>query len=194
MDFNLTLCIIFFVLMFFAVPIVCYIMCPKDILRRLRHILLALYVVILFIGVTAHITIDGNILHVDYAFVKEWGDKDMFWGFDNLTFVDVALNLLMLIPIGAYIASSDKHRKVVHTILIACLVGMIISLSIETLQYILPVDRTVQFSDTVFNTISAGLGAGMILIFSRLRSKMQKIIEQKQTTEQNQNIQQNDNK
>ena len=179
MDFNLTLCIILFVLMFFVVPIVCYLMCPTDKLNRLRHLLLEFYVLVLLIGITAHIVFDGNILHIDYVFAKEWGNKDMFWGFADLSWLDFLLNILMLIPIGAYIASSSKQRGAWQTILLACFVGMLTSLGIETLQYILPVDRCVQFSDTLFNTISAGLGAAMIVAFSKLRPKMQKLINKK---------------
>lgn len=180
MDFNLTLCIILFALMFFVVPIVCYLMCPKEVLFKLRKFLLALYIVVLFIGITSHITFEGNVVHIDYVFTSTWCDKDMFWGFENLSVLDVVFNLLMLIPIGAYIASSPKERKPIFSILLACLVGMIVSLGIETVQYILPVDRTVEFSDTLFNTISAGLGAIMILAFVKLRPKIQEKINTKQ--------------
>ncbi|MBQ7603120.1 MAG: VanZ family protein [Clostridia bacterium] len=180
MDFNLTLCIIFFVLMFFAVPIVCYLFCSNEILHKLRNLLLAFYVLVLLIGVTGHIVFDGNVVHVDYSFTKEWGNKDMSWGFDELSWIDFALNILMLIPIGAFIASGQKKRKVWQTIILSCLVGMLVSLGIETLQYILPVNRSVQFSDTLFNTVSAGLGAIMILAFINLRPKVQNWINKKQ--------------
>ena len=180
MDFNLTLCIIFFVLMFFAVPIVCYLFCSQQVLQKWRCLLLAFYVLVLLIGVTGHVVFDGNVVHVDYLFTKEWGNKDMSWGFAELSWIDFALNILMLIPIGAFIASGQKKRKVWQTIMLACLVGMLVSLGIETLQYILPVERSVQFSDTLFNTVSAGLGAIMILAFINLRPKVQNWINKKQ--------------
>ena len=176
MDFNLTLCSIFFVLMFFVVPIACYLLCQKETLIRLRKLLFALYFIVLLIGITANISFDGNILKVDYVFVSEWGNKNMYWGFENISALNIVFNILMLIPVGAFIASDLKERKPVFTILLSCLIGLIVSLGIETVQYILPVDRVVEFSDTLFNTISAGLGAGMILIFAKLRPKVQKAL------------------
>ena len=173
MDFNLVLCIILGVLLCFVVPIACYIFAKDKPLNKIRNLLLVFYIIALFVGVTAEVTIDNNLVHINYNFTKIWGNKEMFWGFENLTLLNVALNLVMLIPLGAYLASSKNNLKWWQTILLACLAGMLCSLIIETLQFILPVDRVVEFSDTVFNTISCGLGALMIVVFKKLRNKVQ---------------------
>ena len=177
MDFNLALSITLLVIAFFVLPIVCYITCPRSKLDKIRYFCIAVYTIVLLIGVTSHITFSDGLVHIDYTFAKIWGDKDMFWGFADLTILDVLFNLLMLVPIGAYIASSDRERSIGQVLGISCIIGLIISLVIETTQYILPVDRVVQFSDTLFNVISAGLGAMMIYAFKGLRKKCQASIE-----------------
>lgn len=173
MEFNLILCIIFAVIMCFCVPIICYIFCERQTLNKIRHLLFVFYIITLFVGVTANITIENGTVAVEYNFLKIWGNKEMFWGFENLTALNVILNLCMLMPLGSYIASAKNERRWWKTILICCFVGMLSSLLIETMQYALPVERVVEFSDTVFNTISAGLGALLIVVFKNLRNKVQ---------------------
>ena len=177
MDFNLILCIVFAVLMCIIVPIVCYIFCNNNSLKKFRNLLLVFYIIALFIGVTAQIKIDGNVVSVNYEFTKIWGNKEMFWGFENLTTLTIILNLVMLMPLGSYLASANTNKKWWQTVLFTCVVGMLVSLFIETLQYCLPIPRVVEFSDTLFNTISCGLGALMIVIFKKARNKMQKKLE-----------------
>lgn len=173
MDFNLVLVIIFCVLMFIIAPIVCYIFCKREVLNQIRYIFLMFYIIVLFVGTTSDVSISDGLVHVNYSFAKIWGNKEMFWGFDSLGWFDVFSNLFMLIPIGTYIASDSKDRALWQTLFITCLWGMIVSLIIESMQYILPVNRCVEFSDTLFNTISAGIGALIILPFKRLRTTVQ---------------------
>ena len=183
MDFNLVLCTIFAVLMVLIVPVICYLCCNKITLDKFRNLFLVFYIIILFIGTTADVVIENGIISVNYKFLKIWGNKEMFWGFDKITFLSAILNLIILIPLGEYIASSNKERKWWQTILFACFVGMLVSILIETMQFILPVDRVVEFSDTVLNTISCGLGALLIVIFKKPRKR---IHEKPQQVEQTQ--------
>ena len=173
MDFDLPLVIVLSILMFFVAPIVCYVLCNREVLNKIRYVFLMLYVIVLFIATTGNISFSDGVMHVDYSFTKIWGNKEMFWGFDNLTWFGVFINLFMMIPVGAYIATSNKARSWWQTVLVACFWGMIASLAVEATQYILPVNRCVEFSDTLFNTISAGLGALMILPFKNLRRFIQ---------------------
>lgn len=180
MLFSLALCIILFIVMFFVAPIVCYLLCKRPALNKLRYLFLALYSILLLVGVTCHIEfVDGGV-DISYQFAQTWGDKNMYWGFADLTLTDFAFNILMLIPIGAYIASSDRKKKWWQVILYSMLIGLFVSLAIEATQFILPVERTVQFSDTFFNTLSAGLGAIMIVCFKKLRCNIQKSMQEEE--------------
>ena len=182
MLFNLALSIVLFVVMFFVAPIACFLLCKRPALDKFRYLFLTLYIVVLFVGVTCHLEFVGTDVDITYKFTKVWGNKDMFWGFTDLTLTDFAFNILMLIPIGAYIASSNKNtnKKWWQVLLYSMIIGLFVSLLIEATQYILPVERTVQFSDTLFNTISAGLGAIMILAFKKVRNKIQKSLQKEE--------------
>ena len=116
MDFSLVLSIILSVLMCFFVPITCYIFCKRPVLDKFRNIFLVFYLIVLFVGVTSHLTISEGVVHLEYQFTKIWGNKDMLWGFENLTVLNAILNLLMLVPLGAYIASSKKEQKPVSSV------------------------------------------------------------------------------
>lgn len=180
MDFNLVLLIILGVVCVVLLPVSCYLTCSNQMLNRFRNLLLVFYVITLFVGVTCHVQFNDNVVSVNYEFTKIWGNKDMFWGFDNLTVLGVVLNLVMLVPLGAYVASSTKKEMPWwQTILLACFVGLIVSLFIEAMQFELPINRVVEFSDTVFNTISAGLGALMIVILRKPRKLIQQKINKK---------------
>ena len=72
----------------------------------------------------------------------------------------------MLIPIGTYFVFFNKNIKFWKVILFSLLIGLGVGLCIETLQFILPVKRSVQLSDAVLNAVSVLLGAvyGVLLI------------------------------
>lgn len=180
MDFNLVLLIILGVVCIILLPVSCFLTCSNQMLNRLRNLLFVFYVITLFVGVTCQIQFDGNIVKINYEFTKIWGNKDMLWGFENLTALGVFLNLAMLMPLGSYIASSTKVEKPWwQTVLLACFVGLVVSLFIEAMQFALPVNRSVEFSDTLLNTISAGLGALLIVVLRKPRKFIQQKIYKK---------------
>jgi len=64
---------------------------------------------------------------------------------------------------------SAKQKNSKFGILFAVIIGLLTGLFIETFQFILPVPRSVQLSDVVYNTISCVIGYLYISLFFYLK-------------------------
>lgn len=121
-------------------------------------IYLVLFLVVLFIGVFGKLDISLKNVIINLDFSSSWCNKPIRWAFENLTTFDVCINLFMLIPIGTVVAYFFKKKKFVVKLLLFALIGFVCGALIETLQFVLPVYRSVQLSDVVFNCISVVIG------------------------------------
>ena len=66
------------------------------------------------------------------------------------------INLVMMTPLGVFVWRYD--RSFWKNLLFAFLFGFVLGVIIETSQFILPIPRTVQVQDAVFNGISSVIG------------------------------------
>lgn len=126
------------------------------------------YLIALFIGVWGKLEINSKITRLTFDFSKTWFSKSINWNFSNLSLFDTVVNLVMLIPVGIF-TSYFCHKKWKPLLFFAFLlfVGLFCGIFIEVSQFVLPIPRSVQLSDIVFNSISVLLGGliGMLLIY-----------------------------
>ncbi|MBQ7466765.1 MAG: VanZ family protein [Clostridia bacterium] len=136
-------------------------------------IVVSVYVLVLLIGVLGRIDIAKQNVKIDLDFSGEFASKPINFGFSHLATFDIVINLLMLIPIGTYFVFFNQNIKIWKVVLFSLLIGLGVGLCIETLQFILPVKRSVQLSDALFNSVSVLLGAmyGLLLILTIKRLK-----------------------
>lgn len=97
----------------------------------------------------------GSTVKIEFDFGGKWCDKHIWW-FDNWQWKDVIINLVMMTPLGVFVWRYD--RSFWKNLLFAFLFGFVLGVIIETSQFILPIPRTVQVQDAVFNGISSVIG------------------------------------
>ncbi len=117
-------------------------------------ICLSLYLSLLFIGVFSKIDIVWPNIKVYFN-----ADYGQFCNLKNLniitlSFSNVAINLSMFIPFGIIIYYLCKTKRLVKTIIFS----LSLSILIEILQFLLPINRVTELFDVIFNIISSILG------------------------------------
>ena len=165
----------------------CYLVLPlvvvlvikdKKTLKVAIKCLLIVYLCILIIGVWARVDITREAVKISFDYSKGWANKSINWGFYNLKLFDVFVNLILLVPLGLSYAILLETTSVKTIITKLFLLGFFAGFIIEVGQYILPVKRSVQLSDVVFNTISVVIGGIIGVFYKRLANK--RIISPKQ--------------
>lgn len=125
---------------------------PKS-LKISAIILSIIYFVLLFIGTTFKMSIKNGNLSIYPDFSHEWFSiKFLLASFHP---INLTINLILLFPIGFIVFSFAKKQPFIKTIIFAFL----ISILIELYQFILPVTRTTEVTDILFNTLSGLLSA-----------------------------------
>ncbi len=161
---------------------ICYIILPFLILliknekakKTISIITLAAFVCILLVGVWGNNNFSKNEITIGFDFSGKWCDKTMKWDFQNITTFDLVINLVMLFPIGIFAFDFLKNKKLWQKLLILFAIGLFCGSFIELSQYILPIPRSVQFSDIVFNTISVVVGGMICWFYQFVISKIRK--------------------
>ena len=171
MTLNIPLILIVGIISYFVVPFVLLVCKRNKSTSILIWILFAIFIAILLCGVLSKYKISGEnyILYFDFQYYTE---KAINWRFWNVGVVDLIINIVMLIPIGqvvAYFAKTESRFKVLGAL---ALVGLGVGLTIETLQYVLPINRSVQVSDVIFNTISVVLGGLNVWLYECIIKKL----------------------
>ena len=147
-------------LIYFILPIIIWINKDKKLIRILVDILFGVYLVVLILGVTCRINFDHVSTIVDFDYSGEWLSKKVNWSLKEIVGADLIINLVMLIPIGLYVAFMSKNTNYVSFI-VMFIIGFMLGLGIEILQYVLPVPRSVQVSDIILNGFSVCIGGLM---------------------------------
>lgn len=112
-----------------------------------------LYFILLFIGTTFKVYIKKGNLVIYPNFTEDWFSmKFLLYSFRP---TNLLVNLILLFPIGFIVFTFTKKHKFLKTILVAFL----LSLFIELYQFILPVSRTTELTDLLFNTLSGVISA-----------------------------------
>ena len=125
---------------------------PKK-LKIVAIILSVIYFSLLFIGTTFKVSLKNGNLSVYPDFTRKWFSLRFL--ISSFSPINITINLILLFPIGFIVFSFAKKHPFLKTILCAFL----LSLLIELYQFILPVARTTELTDLLFNTLSGVLSA-----------------------------------
>jgi glycopeptide antibiotics resistance protein len=123
------------------------------------------YLLIVFIGVFFKIVIDKNLIIINFELSGNFFDVSKFI-FYNFSFNNIFINLCMFFPLGMYFyVLCDK--KFIFSLLYCFL----LSFFIESLQLILPIQRTPELTDLLYNSLSGVLGYYFLYFINKINIK-----------------------
>ena len=122
-----------------------------------KNVLLSSFFIVLLIGVIGEIDFNKKSLYIGFSFMGDWFNKNIILAFPKFK-TDLVINSIMLMPIGSWVMIESKRKDLKLGIVYSIVLGVITGIMIELLQFILPVNRSVQLSDVVLNTMSAVIG------------------------------------
>lgn len=128
----------------------------------------AVFFVLLFVGTTAEVTLKQNTVAVCYKTTELWFDFGITFGNTDIT--NIAVNLLLLFPVG-YIVFTFSGKNYFFK---CTAMALIISLIIETYQWVLPFPRSTEVIDIILNTASGIIGyaySKLLLHFGAFKPK-----------------------
>ena len=154
---NLYFGIIIGVIFVIVLPILIFIFLfkHKKLLKIFTTFYFICYFISLFILTTAQIKFSNSSVLIRLTFNDSWFSPYLVT-FSGGTF-NIFINIIMFFPIGLLTFSANKKHRFISTIIFSFL----LSVFVETLQLILPVNRTTELFDIFLNTIS-----GLISAFS----------------------------
>ncbi len=159
----------------------CYIILPFLILllpnkaRKICAIISLIgFIIALLMGVWGKIDINRDYISFAFDFSGSWCAKSINLSFDNLSKLDIVINLLMLIPVGIFSFYAIKKYNVALRLLFVTAIGLCCGAMIELTQFVLPVPRSVQLSDVIFNGISTLIGALICWLYSIIIDKIRR--------------------
>ena len=161
---NLNLAIILTIFCMLIFPTILFVVLKNKprILKICTAVLFSFYVIFLFIGTTASISLKNNYLIINFYFNKPWLSLDFSWfGFSK---TNTLINLFLLFPIGFVVYAFSSKKHFLKTILIS----LAISIIIELYQFVLPIHRNTELSDVIFNTISGLISATYCEVLTRV--------------------------
>ena len=172
MTFSTTFVLILGIFCYYALPMLIFFLVKNQKAQKITLIVLfCLFLCVLAVGVFGKIDIYNGVVKISADFSAGWANKPINWGFEHITKFDLLINLFMLIPVGIFVTMLSKNAKWWQILLKSALFGLVAGVSIETLQFILPVVRSVQLSDALLNCASAVIGALYALPLCKLIKK-----------------------
>jgi len=163
-----------------SVGLICYFIVPFIIIvfiknRKVSNVLMTLlliaFLVILFLGIYCKVYFVDDKVFVKPDFSGEWMSKTVNFKFNIVSKFDFFINLILLIPIGIVTRYLTKDRKAWARILIILVVAFVSGILTELGQFILPIPRSVQLTDSVLNMISVLIGAIVASFYYFIRKK-----------------------
>lgn len=154
MQINLILAFIIFLILFIVFPVLTIVVFfnHKKVLKIIGITAFVLYCIMLSILVFGKVTINDGYVNIDFSNSSSWFSSYFTWA--DFGKANILYNLVMLFPISAFVMSQTDKNIFLKTVLIS----FIISLLIETLQFVLPVVRSTELFDIITNVISGIIG------------------------------------
>lgn len=132
--------------------------------------MLLVFLVVLFFGITSEIGFTKEYATIKVNFTSRWFSKKINWSLSGIQKVDFLINIFMLIPIGLF-AIYISRKTFMQKLLTCLLVGLMCGVLLETIQFVLPVVRSVQLSDVLLNAISVVIGGVMGVVYDKIFNK-----------------------
>lgn len=175
MQINLTLSFIIFLILFvvFPVSMIVIFFKNKKVLKIVGIISFILYCALLSILVFGRVIIKENSVIVNFTNTSNWFSSYFAWA--DFGKANILYNLVMLFPVSAFVISQTQSKIFLKTTLISFLISVII----ETLQFILPIVRSTEIFDIVMNVASGVIGylffKPIYLVVKKINNKKTKI-------------------
>ena len=99
-------------------------------------------------------------------FNKKWFSGEILWSIFPVDLHEGIINIIMLMPIGLYIGGIFEKPLKKTTI-----TAFAVSLFIEIMQFVLPIERFSQLSDVILNTLGAVIACLYAMLIIWLRKK-----------------------
>lgn len=173
----------------YGLAAICFILLPLVLLNVIKDrkkmniaatVIFCCYLLVLFVGVFGKVEVGSSTTKISLDFSGQWCTKSIKWNFSHLSTFDIVVNLVMLIPVGIFVAYfAHRKWKIWGLLIFLVFIGIASGCFIEIFQFILPVPRSVQLSDIVFNTISVFVGGLVGLGMIALASPKQNYVEKK---------------
>lgn len=156
---------------YFVVPfIIIMFIKNRKVSNILMSVLFAVFLVILFVGIYFKVSFVGNKVYAVPDFSGEWFNKTINLSFKNIPKFDFVINIIMLIPIGIVCRYLSQKKSALKRVLILIIVAVISGVLTELGQFILPIPRGVQLSDSILNMISVVIGGIVASIYYLIKS------------------------
>ena len=170
-------CYVLFVALFLVCPIVLSLLYKKERLNKiLAYCLLGLYTIALVIGVFTKASIKNGVFSIRLDYSAGWANKTIKFNILKTRKVDFLINSVLLFPIGVILSLflSYKNKPIKKQLISLLVVGFVIGLFIEFMQFLLPIARSVQLSDLLLNTISSVMGGLYFVFVNSITKKLRK--------------------
>ena len=161
----------FLIFLYILLPIILRLFGMKRRFGKIFYLILLFMYILTILVLTLTKVSFAEIVEIDFVNSGVWGNKQIYL-FEKFGIVDVLINLSMLTPVGIFIYS--QNRKLYKNVLFSFCFGGLFGLVIELLQFILPIYRTVQIQDILFNSISAVLGMIVMHVLCLVYAKVNK--------------------
>ena len=139
---NIFVALLITILLYIAVPVIFLLVVDnRKIVFRVATTLIILFMIVLPIFTLGSVSFVGDSVFITIKASGEWCSKAINWGISLDNSIDVLINIFMLVPIGAYVVVWNDHYSYRYSIVKALILGLVVGLIIESLQYILPVSR-----------------------------------------------------
>ena len=177
MTVSANFCYSLFIFLFLFCPVVFAVLYKKEKLNKvLALILLGLYIVALIIGVFTKASIKNGVFSIRLDYSAGWANKTIKFNILKTRKVDFLINSVLLFPIGVILSLflSYKNKPIKKQLISLLVVGFVIGLFIEFMQFLLPIARSVQLSDLLLNTISSVMGGLYFVFVNSITKKLRK--------------------
>ena len=168
---NIYLALVLGVMFYFLVPFFIVVFVKNA---KVKNVLITImfisFLVALFIGIYFKVSITNNKVLVTPDFSGNWCSKKINFSFSNITRFDFLINIVMLIPIGMLTIYLMQRKKLWQKILVLCLVAFVSGILTELGQFILPIPRSVQLSDSILNIISVVMGGLIMSVYIKFKN------------------------
>ncbi len=176
MELLLIPCAIIMSLLYILCPIVLRLLIDKKKTNLiLSLVLLFLFLIVLTLGVFTNCSVTYPSIKISFETSGVWASEHIRFNIFNLSIFDLCVNAIMLLPVGVIFTLFYYYKKpnfaVKKLFLWLFLIGFSCGLFIETMQFILPIERAIQLSDVLLNTISCVLGGVYFLILLKTKKR-----------------------
>lgn len=135
----------------------------------LMFILFVTFLVVLFLGIYCKVSFLDNKVFINFDFSGDWFNKEINWSLTNITKFDFVINIIMLLPVGMVCRFLTNSKSIWIRIIILISVSIVSGFLTEFGQFVLPIPRGVQLSDSLLNAGSVIIGGAVAEFYYLLK-------------------------